>query len=553
MRLRIRFAVLMVMGLCVESDTARSRETLARIASGTWVREVGGKIGPKARPLGVVALDDGGGVAASGEMGSALGKLFAIRFDSTGGIVWQTSFPDLSRQDRARAFCRSDDGGYFLCGHLRRAGVPRGSDVYVRKLDGMGTLLWQRYLGETSDDSALAFEAVQGGGCVVVGNEFSPWIAEVDSSGDIIWQEALKLQAPATDRIQSIRQVADGGFLLAGSVGSPRGGSSDAWVVKLDSKGRIRWQTAYGGIGYDAAIDIVPAADGGCHVLAATNSFGAGQTDLWLLRLGAQGAVRWQVAIGGESSEYADSISVGVENQILLTGWSASHGLSLGGSPSSILVAVGAGGAVQWQRALSGYRARVAPMADEGLLAASISGAGNLLLHRLTQMGQHQDECAILGKDIAMSVVHTTADVVSTRARTGVSSVESFALHEPPVAVYAHSTEFCRYPDITGHWSGVRWDGSTLRGVLTCRNEGEVTAKWVQIQVSLSSDPVLDSEDRLVANVVLEQLRPGTERDVTTDLLHPLPTEHYIIGSTDAYDILRESDEANNVDAAQFR
>lgn len=286
MRPRMRFAVLMAMGLCVESDTARSRETLARIASGTWVREVGGKIGPKARPLGVVALEDGGGVAASGEMGSSLGKLFAVSFDSTGGIVWQTSFPDLSRQDRARAFRRSDDGGYFLCGHLRRAGVPRGSDVYVRKLDGMGTLLWQRYLGETSDDSALAFEAVQGGGCVVVGNEISPWIAE------------------------------------------------------LDSKGRIRWQTAFGGIGYDAAIDIVPAADGGCHVLAATNSFGAGQTDLWLLRLGAQGAVRWRVAIGSESSEYAEPISVGVENQILVTGWSASHGLSLGGSPSSILVAL---------------------------------------------------------------------------------------------------------------------------------------------------------------------------------------------------------------------
>ena len=70
----------------------------------------------------------------------------------------------------------------------------------------------------------------------------------------------------------------DGGYILAGSTGSNDGdvsgnhGGSDVWVMKMDANGNLQWQKTFGGSDNENAISIVQTTDGGYFVLASTQS-----------------------------------------------------------------------------------------------------------------------------------------------------------------------------------------------------------------------------------------------------------------------------------------
>jgi hypothetical protein len=59
------------------------------------------------------------------------------------------------------------------------------------------------------------------------------------------------------------------------------------------------WSRAYGGSGTDEARVIVSTSDGGYVVAGTTQSFGAGNRDVWVLMLDGSGNMQWQKTYGG--------------------------------------------------------------------------------------------------------------------------------------------------------------------------------------------------------------------------------------------------------------
>ena len=57
------------------------------------------------------------------------------------------------------------------------------------------------------------------------------------------------------------------------------------WVLRLDEAGNVVWDHTYGGSEMDRADSIVALADGGLAVAGSTRSKGAGNYDMWVLRL----------------------------------------------------------------------------------------------------------------------------------------------------------------------------------------------------------------------------------------------------------------------------
>jgi PKD repeat protein len=107
------------------------------------------------------------------------------------------------------------------------------------------------------------------------------------------------------DNGRSVRQTADGGYILLGSSASSESGEvtgtqhgasgSDYWAVKLDGAGAIRWQRLYGGGGNDVGASVQQTSDGG-YVLAGYSGSAAGgdvaaathgASDVWLVKLNA--------------------------------------------------------------------------------------------------------------------------------------------------------------------------------------------------------------------------------------------------------------------------
>ena len=83
----------------------------------------------------------------------------------------------------------------------------------------------------------------------------------------------------------SIVALADGGLAVAGLTESKGAGDADMWVLRLDEAGNVLWDHTYGGAVWDQAYSIVALADGGFAVAGYTGSKGAGEYDMWVLRL----------------------------------------------------------------------------------------------------------------------------------------------------------------------------------------------------------------------------------------------------------------------------
>jgi hypothetical protein len=110
------------------------------------------------------------------------------------------------------------------------------------------------------------------------------------------------------DEANSLIQTWDGGYAIAGSTKSSGAGDFDFWLVKTDASGNQLWNKTYGGTGEDWACSVVLTGDGGYAIAGATESFGAGGWDFWLVRTDASGNMQWNKTYGGGNWDWANSL-----------------------------------------------------------------------------------------------------------------------------------------------------------------------------------------------------------------------------------------------------
>ncbi|MFC6826002.1 hypothetical protein [Halopelagius fulvigenes] len=82
---------------------------------------------------------------------------------------------------------------------------------------------------------------------------------------------------------------------------------SDAWFVATSPAGEERANRALGGDGIEEGIDIVADGDG-FALLGWTSSFGAGESDFWLVSVDSNGDERRSNTYGGERYDYPSAL-----------------------------------------------------------------------------------------------------------------------------------------------------------------------------------------------------------------------------------------------------
>lgn len=206
----------------------------------------------------------------------------------------------------------SNDGDAH--GHHGRGDTTDCSDFFVVKIDSGGALQWTQSLGGFGTDDALAVAASTDGGCVVAGASESNdgnvsghhgptwnadyWVVKLDPAGAIEWQRSLG--GTNNDRALAVRSTADGAIYAAGYAGSVNGdvtgnhGDNDYWIVRLDGSGVVVWQACYGGTAADGATAFAPSRDGGYAVAGGSTSNNGDVTghhgntttsDYWIVKL----------------------------------------------------------------------------------------------------------------------------------------------------------------------------------------------------------------------------------------------------------------------------
>jgi hypothetical protein len=88
----------------------------------------------------------------------------------------------------------------------------------------------------------------------------------------------------------SVVQTSDGGFAIAGYTFSFGAGLSDVYLVKTDSLGIMQWNKTYGGPGSDFGHSLVVTSDGGYAIAGYTDYPGPdGYDDMFLVKTDAEG------------------------------------------------------------------------------------------------------------------------------------------------------------------------------------------------------------------------------------------------------------------------
>jgi len=298
-----------------------------------WTKTYGGS-GPD-RAFSVV-VDQYGYYAVAGETEvDRVCDFFVLKVDATNGdTLWSKTYGG-SGNDYGFSITIDQDGYYLVTGETSSFGV--GSfDFWVLKINSAnGDTIWTKTYGGSEYDYGRSIVVDQDGYYVVagytrsygVGTAPNFWILKINpSNGDTLWTKAYG--GTSGEYLLSVAVDNDGYYVAAGETMSYGAGNYDLWLLKINpATGDTIWTKTYGGSDNEGQFSIAIDQNGYYAVSGYSQSFGAGDRDAWLLKINpATGDTIWTKTYGGSNNEYSFSISVDQDGYYMVTGETNSFG-----------------------------------------------------------------------------------------------------------------------------------------------------------------------------------------------------------------------------------
>ncbi|MFX1516952.1 MAG: hypothetical protein ACFFC6_11615, partial [Promethearchaeota archaeon] len=150
------------------------------------------------------------------------------------------------------------------------------------------------------------------------------WLIKIDAHGVTQWNQTYG--GTGDESASALIQTTDGGVALAGSTRSYGAGESDMWLIKIDAHGVTQWNQTYGGTGDESTSALIQTTDGGFALAGNTRSYGAEEYDIWLVKTDTNGVAQWNKAYGGTERDAAYSIIQTSDEGFGLAGFTGSYG-----------------------------------------------------------------------------------------------------------------------------------------------------------------------------------------------------------------------------------
>ncbi|MHC4550398.1 MAG: hypothetical protein ACYTEZ_16640 [Planctomycetota bacterium] len=260
---------------------------------------------------------------------------FVTAWDLSGADLWGDQIGTLGPSGYDSAEAVDADGNVFLAGTVSgrlAGGAWQGRwDAFLQKHDRYGTEIWTDQFGSDSNDTASdvtvvadrlyvvgtvqgSLEGQTGPGSIDI------YLRRYDHDGAVVWTKVFGTPAKDASASYKVRVAADdsGVYVATTTRGSLPGfsnaGADDVAVWGFDTDGNQLWGTQLGVAGRDHIGSLVVDAEG-VYVCGITEGALPGQThfgafDIFVSRLDKTGSIVWIRQSGTWSTEWARDLAI---------------------------------------------------------------------------------------------------------------------------------------------------------------------------------------------------------------------------------------------------
>jgi predicted secreted protein len=285
-----------------------------------WNKTYGGTGTEKS---GDMCLTSDGGYAMSGyttSIGAGGQDFWLVKTDAAGNMLWNMTYGGTGNE-YAYHVEQTLDGGYALLGQTSSLGAG-GNDFWLVKTDASGNMQWNQTYGGPGNDIGIHVLQTVEGGYALAGSTSSfgagsndAWLIKTDAAGNMQWNKTYG--GTGMEFGQCLEPTSDGGYAIACITTSFGAGSLDSWLIKLDSSGNIEWNMTYGGPESDAPTHFIQTEDEGYAIVGFT-TVGSDQ-NASLIKTDAFGNMEWNQTYGGTGTEIAYALLKTNDGYYLLT------------------------------------------------------------------------------------------------------------------------------------------------------------------------------------------------------------------------------------------
>ena len=239
-------------------------------------------------------------------------------------------------------------GGGFIIPAVNGSGEHGGPDAWLIKTNPNGDMQWNRQYGGGSFDEIRSVDVIPEVGYIALGTTASFgaggedfFLVKTNLEGNVIWTRTYGGIGDEHGRF--VRRCEDNGYIMTGYTTSYGEGGRDIWLVKTNVEGDIQWTETYGGDEDEEGYSVRLAGDGYC-LAGYTESFGAGDYDVYVLRVSGAGDVIWSRVFGGTEREFAPGLRntqdggfiVAGSTNSFSAGWSDGYAIRLNGAGDTL-------------------------------------------------------------------------------------------------------------------------------------------------------------------------------------------------------------------------
>jgi len=277
---------------------------------------------------------------------SRIGEVLLIKTDANGSMEWERTFGGLGK-DIGFSVQETNDGGYIIVGATRPHMIG-DYDIWLIKTDSEGSLEWDNAFGGPANDWGASVQETKDGGYVITGgtesygagidNSFlvksartvNLWLIKTDSKGDPVWDRTFG--GSGFDEGAAALETIDGNYIVSGYTTSYGAGGNDIWLIKTDSQGIELWDKTFGGSGEDVGFSVQETSDEGYIITGGTDSYGAGNKDVWLIKTDSNGTKEWDKTFGKSGFDEGTAVQETKDGGYIITGYTTHHEEGIGHS-----------------------------------------------------------------------------------------------------------------------------------------------------------------------------------------------------------------------------